>query len=84
MTAIGLTADGVHDHELWLKPADGSELQSLGVVAPGEVRTMQLPEDIMRNVGDGVELLLTREPLGGKPANEAAGPVVAQGVFLQV
>ncbi len=42
VAAIGLTADGVHDHELWLVPADGSALQSLGVVAPGEVRSMAL------------------------------------------
>jgi len=84
VTAIGLTADGVHDHELWLVPADGSALQSLGVVAPGEVRSMELPAEVMKNVGDGVELLLTREPLGGKPVDQNAGPVVAQGTFSQV
>lgn len=84
VTAIGLSADGVHDHELWLVPADGSELQSLGVVSPGEVRSMELPADIARNLGEGVELVLTREPIGGKPEGEAAGPVVAQGAFLTV
>ncbi len=84
VAAIGLTADGVHDHELWLVPADGSELQSLGVVAPGEVRTVTLPADITRNMGDGVELVLTREPIGGKPEGVDAGPVVAQGAFSQV
>ena len=82
--AIGLTADGVHDHELWLVPADGSALQSLGVVAPGEVRSVTLPDDITRNLGDGVELVLTREPIGGKPEGVDAGPVVAQGAFSQV
>ena len=30
---------------------------------------------------DGVELVLTREPLGGKPDGVDAGPVVAQGAF---
>ncbi len=84
VAAIGLTADGVHDHELWLVPADGSALQSLGVVAPGEVRTVTLPADITRNMGDGVELVLTREPIGGKPEGVDAGPVVAQGAFSQV
>lgn len=84
VTAIGLTPDGVHDHELWLVPADGSALQSLGVVAPGEVRAFVLPEDITRNMGDGVELVLTREPLGGKPEGVDAGPVVAQGAFTEV
>ncbi|QFT76954.1 anti-sigma factor domain-containing protein [Erythrobacter sp. THAF29] len=84
VAAIGLTPDGVHDHELWLVPKDGSELQSLGVVAPGEVRSMELPDEIARNLGDGVELVLTREPIGGKPEGVDAGPVVAQGEFSQV
>ncbi|MBD2842654.1 anti-sigma factor [Erythrobacter rubeus] len=82
--AIGLTADGVHDHELWLVPADGSALQSLGVVAPGEVRSMELPEEIARNLSDGAQLVLTREPIGGKPEGVDAGPVVAEGAFSQV
>lgn len=84
VTAIGLTADGVHDHELWLVPPDGSALQSLGVVAPGEVRSMALPDDIRQNVAAGAALVLTREPLGGKPANAEAGPVVAEGAFAPV
>lgn len=84
VAAIGLTPDGIHDHELWLVPKDGSALQSLGVVAPGEVHSMDLPDDIARNLGDGVQLLLTREPLGGKPDGQGAGPVVAEGVFSQV
>ncbi len=82
--AIGLTADGVHDHELWLVPADGSELQSLGVVEPGEVRSMEVPADIVSNLGNGVGLVLTREPIGGKPEGVDAGPVVASGNFSQV
>lgn len=82
--AIGLTADGVHDHELWLVPADGGALQSLGVVVPGEVLSQELGQDITANMGDGVNLVLTREPIGGKPDGEDAGPVVAQGAFAQV
>jgi anti-sigma-K factor RskA len=84
VAAIGLTADGVHDHELWLVPADGSELQSLGVVAPGEVRSMELPANVARNLENGVQIVLTREPIGGKPEGVDAGPVVAQGAFSQV
>ncbi len=82
--AIGLTADGVHDHELWLVPADGSDLQSLGVVAPGEVVAMELPDEIAGNLADGVNLVLTREPIGGKPEGQDAGPVVAEGAFSKV
>ncbi|MEE4288082.1 MAG: anti-sigma factor [Erythrobacter sp.] len=81
VSAAGLTADGVHDHELWLVPADGGALQSLGVIAPGEERRMRLPEEVARNMEPGVELVLTREPLGGKPEGVDAGPVVAQGAF---
>ncbi|MDJ0978897.1 MAG: anti-sigma factor [Erythrobacter sp.] len=79
VSASGLTADGVHDHELWLVPEDGSAPQSLGVVVPGEERRMLLPENIVQNMGPGVGLVLTREPIGGKPEGVDAGPVVAQG-----
>lgn len=84
VAAIGLTADGVHDHELWLVPADGGALQSLGVVAPGEVRSMVLPQAITAKLGDGASVVLTREPIGGKPEGVAAGPVVAEGKFTRV
>ena len=83
MSAGGLTADGVHDHELWLVPAEG-ELQSLGVVKPGEVVSVDLSDDVARNILDGSEVLLTREPLGGKPEGQDAGPVVAEGAFNKV
>lgn len=82
--AIGLTADGVHDHELWLVPSDGSPLQSLGVVTPGEVLGQELSAEIIANMGDGVQLVLTREPIGGKPEGVNAGPVVAEGAFRPV
>jgi len=84
VSAIGLTADGVHDHELWLVPANGGALQSLGVVVPGDVLSQELAQDITANMGDGVGLVLTREPIGGKPADQDAGPVVAEGAFIPV
>jgi anti-sigma-K factor RskA len=84
VSAVGLAADGVHDHELWLVPADGSPLQSLGVIAPGEVHSLSLPDGVTRQIVAGRELLLTREPLGGKPVGVDAGPVVAKGVLAPV
>lgn len=78
VSASGLASDGVHDHELWLVPGDGGALQSLGVVAPGEERRFPVSEDITRNIANGAQLLLTREPLGGKPDGVEAGPVVAE------
>lgn len=82
--AVGLTPDGVHDHELWLVPADGTALQSLGVVKPGAVRSMTLPAAAVAKLGDGASLVLTREPIGGKPEGKDAGPVVAKGAFSRV
>ncbi len=84
VAAIGLTPDGVHDHELWLVPDDGGAAKSLGVVVPGEVRSMALPQDITAALHDGSQLVLTREPLGGKPEGVDAGPVVAKGAFSTV
>jgi anti-sigma-K factor RskA len=84
VAAIGLTPDGVHDHELWLVPSDGSAAKSLGVVKPGTVRSMVLPEDVVAQLHNGSRVLLTREPIGGKPAGKDAGPVVAEGAFTQV
>jgi anti-sigma-K factor RskA len=84
VSAAGLAADGVHDHELWLVPADGGVPRSLGVIAPGQVRSVALPDEVTREFASGVELLLTREPIGGKPADSGAGPVVAKGVLAPV
>ncbi len=84
VAAIGLTPDGVHDHELWLVPDDGGAAKSLGVVVPGAVRSMALPQDITAALHDGSQLVLTREPLGGKPEGVDAGPVVAKGAFNRV
>jgi anti-sigma-K factor RskA len=84
VSAGGFTADGVHDHELWLVPGDGGALQSLGVVTPGTTVRRALPPAITRQLKGGAAVLLTREPLGGKPAGADAGPVVARGAFAPV
>ena len=78
VSASGLTADGIHDHELWLVPEDGSGVQSLGVIVAGEERRVAVPAEVSGNMGDGVQVLLTREPLGGKPEDRDPGPVVGQ------
>ncbi len=83
VSASGLTADGVHDHELWLVPPEG-ELQSLGVVAPGEERRVKLEPQLAQLIANGSQMVLTREPIGGKPANVSAGPVVAEGAFTAI
>ncbi|WP_394730842.1 anti-sigma factor domain-containing protein [Altererythrobacter sp. GH1-8] len=83
VAAVGLTHDGVHDHELWLVKPDGG-VESLGVVTPGEVRAHSVPADYSPMMADGAQLLLTREPLGGKPEGVDAGPVVASGALARV
>lgn len=84
VSASGLTADGVHDHELWLVPDDGGTLRSLGVVQPGSERRVPLDAETAALIHDGSAMVLTREPLGGKPPAAAAGPVVAEGSFDKV
>ncbi len=83
VTAVGLSADGVHDHEIWLVPDEG-ELISLGVVTPGEVTAHEVPIEVAPRIHGGSQLLLTREPLGGKPPQAEAGPVVAEARFTAI
>lgn len=82
VSASGLTADGVHDHELWLV-TEGDGAQSLGVVVPGEERRVAIDAALAKQINAGSQMVLTREPLGGAPEGGAAGPVVAEGIFAQ-
>ena len=82
--AVGLAADGVHDHEIWFVPDSGGDLVSLGVVTPGRVVAHDVPERVARALHEGSQLVLTREPLGGKPPDTAAGPVVAEARFTTI
>lgn len=83
ISSAGLTADGVHDHELWLVDRQG-DLHSLGVIVPGEEARFAVDTALADEFVDGSQLVLTREPLGGKPADADAGPVVAQGQFQAI
>lgn len=82
VTAAGLTADGVHDHELWLL-ADEGPPRSLGVIRPGEVTRVTLAPEIAALIQPGSQVAVSREPLGGKPPNADLGPVVAQGTLAR-
>lgn len=82
VAADGLTADGVHDHELWLMPpGQGAQVRSLGVVAPGTQKRVHLDAALARSMRDGAQILLSQEPLGGAPDKSAPGPVVAEGTL---
>lgn len=83
VSSAGLTPDGVHDHELWLVDREG-DLHSLGVIVPGEEARVAVAANLADEFGAGTRLVLTREPLGGKPADADAGPVVAEGEFQAI
>lgn len=84
VAANGLTADGVHDHELWLMPpGEGAQPQSLGVVAPGTLERVSLDPALAGAMREGAQILLSREPLGGAPDKSSPGPVVAQGTLTK-
>jgi len=85
VAADGLTADGVHDHELWLlPPGEGAQVRSLGLVAPGTQKRVALDDDLARAMKQGAQILLSQEPIGGAPDKSAPGPVVAQGTLNTV
>lgn len=83
VSSAGLEADGVHDHELWLVDRQG-ELHSLGVIEPGGEARFAVAADLADEFDAGTQLVLTREPLGGKPIDADAGPIVAEGVFQAI
>lgn len=83
VSASGLAPDGVHDHELWLIDRQGG-LHSLGVVVPGAETSHSVPAELEPELQPGARLVLTREPLGGKPEGMDAGPVVAEGQFNRI
>ena len=83
VSASGIAADGIHDHELWLVPDQGAPL-SLGLVKAGSERGVALEPAIARRIGAGAKLALTREPIGGKPEGRDAGPVVGQGTLSKI
>lgn len=79
VAAGGLSADGVHDHELWVVPPGGAPV-SLGVVAPGQARRVHLAPAVAARLAAGATVALSREPLGGS-ATGTPGPVVATAKF---
>lgn len=82
--AVGLELASDRDHELWLLEEGATVPQSLGLIRPGQVITSILPEDVARNIASGAQVLLTEEPLGGKPEGVDPGPLVASGAFSEV
>lgn len=81
--ASNVPGDGIHDHELWLVVPDGKPV-SMGVITSGQQRRVALPPELAGRISAGLDVVLTREPLGGAPKGGAAGPVVATGKFSTI
>ncbi len=70
-----VSPDGVHDHELWMLPADGKPV-SMGVISAGQVLVIPTERFGLSQTG---ALAVSAEPLGGSPTGQPTGPVVATG-----
>ena len=75
------TAPDERVFELWAIAPGTTRPRSLGVIPPnGEFRLSRLPPDL----GDGVTLAISVEPLGGSPTQQPTGPVVFVGTVKAV
>ncbi|WP_369060751.1 anti-sigma factor [Caulobacter sp. 73W] len=72
-----VSPDGVHDHELWIMPADGKPV-SMGVISAGQVLVIPTERFGLSQTGT---LAVSAEPLGGSPTGQPTGPVVASGAL---
>lgn len=65
--------------QLWLLPAGGAPV-SLGLLAPNQDNTVQVPVSMTSMSADGLPgLAISLEPVGGSPTGTPTGPVVASG-----
>ncbi len=73
----GEKAEG-RDFEIWLIE-EGNPPVSLGLVGVSGPKGPAVPARLAAQIGAGVKLAITDEPLGGSPGGVATGPVVASG-----
>ncbi|MPZ41229.1 MAG: anti-sigma factor [Rhizobiales bacterium] len=72
-----LTADK-RSVELWLIP-QGGKPASLGLIAAGQPVRLNVPAELLPQVGRGAALAVSLEPLGGSPTGQPTGEVIARG-----
>ena len=72
-----LTADK-RSMELWLIP-EGGKPASLGLIAAGQPVRLNVPPELLQQVGSGATLAVSLEPPGGSPTGQPTGEVIAHG-----
>jgi anti-sigma-K factor RskA len=78
---VGVPAPAGRSIELWAIGEDGVP-HSLGLLRPGGRTVIQLDAADRARIIQGVDLAVTREPLGGSPTGLPTGPVIANGVLI--
>jgi anti-sigma-K factor RskA len=64
--------------ELWLIP-QGGKPASLGLIAAGQPVRINIPAELLKQVGTGATLAVSLEPPGGSPTGQPTGEVIAAG-----
>jgi anti-sigma-K factor RskA len=64
--------------ELWLIP-QGGKPASLGLISAGQPVQLNLPPELLKQVGAGATLAVSLEPPGGSPTGQPTGEVIAAG-----
>ena len=81
-TPVGITADGAHDHQLWVIPADGTP-RSLGLVDPAASRQLSAAA-LLAELRDGATIAVSYEPAGGSTQPGPSGPVLATATMREI
>lgn len=82
-TAVGITPDGIHSHELWLVPARGAP-QSLGVLDPAAPNIMPTAATLLAVLQSGATVAVSAEPLGGSRQAGPSGPVLTTAQLREI
>jgi anti-sigma-K factor RskA len=77
-----LTADK-RSMELWLIP-QGGKPASLGLISAGQPVQLNLPPELLKQVGSGATLAVSLEPPGGSPTGQPTGEVIAHGSLTRL
>ena len=80
--ASPLTADK-RSLQLWLIP-QGGKPASLGLIAAGQPVRINIPAELLKQVGSGATLAVSLEPPGGSPTGQPTGEVIAAGSLTRL